>query len=420
MRGILGLAAAAAVALAAGSASAIELRNGMGGTSGYGTNFLTGNDDGSSPLIPLPFSINFFGNNYSSAYVNNNGNITFNGAVGAYTPRPFPISQQPMIAPYWGDVDTRCSSCGLTYYAGTTAGPGPNDDRFTVTWHDVGYYSEHADLTNDFQMTLIERSDTGAGNFDIEFRYNRLEWTTGDASSGHGGLGGTPAQAGYDAGNGNDYFALPGSFSENILNLEDTSNVSGDTPGLWYFNIRNGQISDGSTPQAPVVPTIVDPETGAFQFDFGVSPGQLIYVDPAVAVGYDFQVLDGGPNILTALFPVLAGQSGPYHIYTLDGLTLLGDIFGGATFDFGAGGVSGFRLLGIDSDLALDPDNSLAFVTGLTFDTQSPTNVRLSQTPLTEQISNAVPEPGMWMLLIMGFGGMGAALRTRRRGLALA
>jgi hypothetical protein len=41
-------------------------------------------------------------------FVNNNGNITFaQGAVPTFTPDPFPIATQPMIAPWWGDVDTR-------------------------------------------------------------------------------------------------------------------------------------------------------------------------------------------------------------------------------------------------------------------------------------------------------------------------
>ena len=35
------------------------------------------NDDGSSDLVSLPFTVNFFGRIRTSAYVNNNGNITF-------------------------------------------------------------------------------------------------------------------------------------------------------------------------------------------------------------------------------------------------------------------------------------------------------------------------------------------------------
>ena len=46
------------------------------------------------------------------------------------------------------------------------------------------------------------------GNFDVDFRYNQLNWTTGNASGGINGLGGTPAQAGYDAGDGVHFATL--------------------------------------------------------------------------------------------------------------------------------------------------------------------------------------------------------------------
>ena len=61
---------------------------------------------------------------------------------------------------------------------------------FTVTWDDVGYYSAHTDKLDAFQLQLI---DEGNGDFDIEFRYEAINWTTGDLSGGNNGLGGTVA-----------------------------------------------------------------------------------------------------------------------------------------------------------------------------------------------------------------------------------
>jgi murein DD-endopeptidase MepM/ murein hydrolase activator NlpD len=49
-------------------------------------NSLDSNDDGSTGPVALPFPLNFFGATYTSAYVNNNGNITFTGPSGR-TPR---------------------------------------------------------------------------------------------------------------------------------------------------------------------------------------------------------------------------------------------------------------------------------------------------------------------------------------------
>lgn len=375
----------------------------MGGDFDYGSEALSRNDDGFAGPLPMPFSVNFFGNTYDHFYANNNGNITFRSGLGGYTPVPFPVTNQPMIAPFWGDVDTRCSSCGLTY-VGSAA---PN--QFSVTWHDVGYYSSHSDLTNDFQLTIFDREDTGEGNFDIEFRYNRLEWTTGDASGGGGGVGGTPAQAGYDAGDGENFFTLPGSRTAAVLDLADTSNVSNETPGLWLFNIRNGEISDGSTPETALVPTIVT-DSGGYQFDFMVEENQRVFIDPLVAVGYDYEVLSG-PNILSALFPILPNQADPYLLYLLDG-TFLDSVFGGQVFNFGGGGVNGFRLRGIDLGNGLDPGNSQAFVTGLTFAVGAgTTQISMLQTPVS--VETGVPEPATWMMLILGFGGVGAAMRRR-------
>ncbi len=142
---------------------AIELRSGFGGSAGFGDLTQQPNDDGSSNELNLPFTLNFFGNNYNTFWANNNGNITFGGPVGTYTPDAFPVSGQPMIAPFWADIDTR--GTGAVYTA------SPNANTLVTTWNDVGYYGAHTDKVNDFQLTLLNRSDTGAGNFDIEFRW---------------------------------------------------------------------------------------------------------------------------------------------------------------------------------------------------------------------------------------------------------
>ena len=42
--------------------------------------------------------------------------------------------------------------------------------------------------------------DRAAGDFDVEFRYQSIVWTTGNFNGGVNGLGGTPAQIGFNAG----------------------------------------------------------------------------------------------------------------------------------------------------------------------------------------------------------------------------
>ena len=72
----------------------------------------------------------------------------------------------------------------------------------------------------------------------VSFLYadGEIQWTTGDASGGSGGLGGTPALAGFNAGDGIHFSTIPGSLSDDIINITDTSNVG--IPGVWMFQIN--------------------------------------------------------------------------------------------------------------------------------------------------------------------------------------
>src|SRR5690349_20864918 len=122
------------------TAHAVPLLATFGGPAGYGANVLPGNDDGSSSSIDLtvafPGGLTFFGGPYTTSYVNNNGNITFSGPEYEYTPTPFPVAMRPMIAPYWGDVDTRGGGAPARNGVYWHLEPG----RMIVTWHNVGYY----------------------------------------------------------------------------------------------------------------------------------------------------------------------------------------------------------------------------------------------------------------------------------------
>ncbi len=132
-----------------------------------------------------------------------------------------------------------------THWRGAASRRRPDVSVFVcVTTHHLregnpASYSQHQDLQNSFQVILTDRSDVSPGDFDVEFRYTQCQWTTGDASGGIGGLGGTPANAGFDAGNGTDYLELAGSGTASVLDLCTTSNVG--VPGLWRYSFRAGR-----------------------------------------------------------------------------------------------------------------------------------------------------------------------------------
>ena len=233
-----------ALLLSAASAIASPIRI------GFDAHDLGRTDDGSSALTDLGFSIDFFGASHDAAYVNNNGNITFDGALRQFSPSALDQIESSIIAPFFADVDTANDSIGetVTYGQGTVNGRA----AFGVNWLDVNYFNnfDKHDQLNSFQLVLVDRSDTGEGNFDIEFNYDSILWEAGTASGGDAlGLGGNAARAGFSAGTGieGSYVELEGSaVNGGFINggsyaLNNSSNVGID--GRFLFAIREGDIT---------------------------------------------------------------------------------------------------------------------------------------------------------------------------------
>lgn len=234
---------------------------------GFATTDFPGNDDGSTGPVALPFTANFFGTNYSQFFVNNNGNVTFDSPLGTYTPFSLLSTSHPMLAPFFGDVDTRAAGSETVHYGNDTVN---GHAAFGVNWfgpagnNGVGYFSEHLDKLNKFQLVVIDRSDVAPGDFDFEFNYGQIQWETGDASNGSGGLGGFSARAGWSDGVSNSQ-ELPGSAVNGALidggpdALINSSNIN--TPGRWLFQVRNGSIG----------PSIPEPGSLAMFVGIGIS-----------------------------------------------------------------------------------------------------------------------------------------------------
>ena len=241
---------AAVLALAPASVSAQTIRT----NPEFSQNSIPANDDGSSALLPLGFSVNFFGKNRNSVYVNNNGNVTFDAALQTYTPFGLEGTRREIIAAFFADVDTRPVGSKLVTYGRSVINDRP---AFGVNYLNVGYYNEHLDKYNSFQLILIDRSDTGAGNFDIEFNYARISWETGDASGGVNGFGGVSASVGWSNGSGDPGTSwelpgsmVPGSFLDSSSRALINTRYNSKTVGRYQFRARDGILIPALTIQS--------------------------------------------------------------------------------------------------------------------------------------------------------------------------
>lgn len=207
---------------------------------GFAGSVLERNDDASSDVVSLGFEIDFFGDLLDELYVNNNGNVTFNAPLEDWTPDALDELKVPVIAPFWADVDTRNDNSGVVTYGLDTV---DGNTAFGVNWNDVGYFEENADVTNLFQLVIIDRPDAGPGAFDIEFNYDRIAWDTGESIE----FAAQPARAGFSASAapGESYELIGSGYRTAFLDSDQTTglvngSLNSDVLGRYRFEVRGG------------------------------------------------------------------------------------------------------------------------------------------------------------------------------------
>ena len=228
------------------------------------------NDDDSA-IVALPFTYDLYSDQYTTCFINNNGNLTFGTVFSGFSAVGFPSAGIPaMVAPFWGDVDTGnpANFVGDVWMKFVDSNGDELDDTLVVTWENVGYFNEHGDLRNTFQVAISDGTNPLIGpNNNVAFSFDNMCWTTGDASSGIGGFGGIPATVGANRGNGVDFFQI-GRFDHEGV---DYDGPFGDNDGVSFLD---GQITAFNTATAttniPPIPT-------------NFPPGNLVTVDGDLA-----------------------------------------------------------------------------------------------------------------------------------------
>jgi hypothetical protein len=162
------------------------------------------------------------------------------------------------------------------------------------------------------------------------------------------------------------------------------------------------------TPLSGVTPPVIlptDTSGNSYHFNIQVIGGQTYFIDPLVAIGYDYALGPGNPNFASVTLPNIG--DGLFDLFRCDG-SGLGTVQAGNVFNFAPGGLDCFRVRGIEVAAGLDPNNTTAFVTGLTFTgTGSFTG---TMTPITVN----VPEPAS--LILVGFALVPLAVWRRYAG----
>lgn len=186
-----------------------------------------------------------------------------------------------------------------------------------------------------------------------------------------------------------------------------------DLLGISDYSVefKTRSIPTDPVPGAPAVflPS-VGPD-GVFRFDIGVVKGERIFIDPEVAIGYDYQIGVGDPLFKSVSLPAIG--DGLFDLYLFNGTeySFASVLAAGTEYIFSGLGVDRFRVLGVEPSAGLDPTDTTAFVTALTFAGDG--RFTGTQTPLTQDVL-AVPEPETYALLFAGLVLIGIAVRQKQ------
>jgi hypothetical protein len=270
---------------------------------GWNNNYVDRGDDNTTPTVALPFSMTWNGVTYNSVNVNMNGNCTFGQSFTAYNPvNPLSTQGRNVMAPFWADVDTRNTASGLLYYsdaASDTACVVDGHKAFVVTWQGVGRYNSMGNLLNYFQLVIVERTDTGVGNFDFWFNYDQMSWDYPTAASTD------YARAGWSFSDGSASYELPGT-STNGAYLDTGPNAlingslnSGGQLGRYIFTVRNGSL--------PNAPPVINLDFKTLALEANGALGYTGYNGSA-----DAQATDGDGTIASFTRSPAAGSALPF------------------------------------------------------------------------------------------------------------
>ncbi|MBI5500349.1 MAG: hypothetical protein HY907_08905 [Deltaproteobacteria bacterium] len=137
---------------------------------------VTLNDDAESAAVPIGFTFNFYGTDYTTARIGSNGYVSFqsNPITSFVGQCPLPMNltgstQTVNLAVYgfFNDLDPNASASGPSSICYATLGTAGVDQRFVVSWENIDYYQGSPAWGSDpvtFQIVLYEGTNEAQVN----------------------------------------------------------------------------------------------------------------------------------------------------------------------------------------------------------------------------------------------------------------
>lgn len=197
-------------------------------------------DDATSSLTNIGFNFTFFGTVYTNFTASSNGGIRMGGTISSTTiGNSFPISSQPILAPYLQDL--RTSTTGKVHYK--LIGSYPNR-TLVVEFLNMGINYNNTTANGTFQARLYEQTNV------IEYVYGAM--SVGN-TSGSPSANARTAVIGFSntSGTNNQFSVNQTTYATSITNtaITNTNSVTGAITGL-------NSAADGSRRSFSFTPTL--------------------------------------------------------------------------------------------------------------------------------------------------------------------
>ncbi|XP_072017285.1 uncharacterized protein [Amphiura filiformis] len=311
-------------------------------------------DDFEGPIAIPPFT--YYEETYEYLFFGYNGVISFASGIDDFREDAFPINMS-VVAPFWSDMDTEyVAGAVFNRQVSRDGGDEITEKQFqrvddllcnvfcnvNTTWMSVGTFASVGfwgsdvgyDVTNTFQVILTKDDQNRSASI---FYYHDINWSGGadDGADEFTGLGGIGAHVGFNQGDGNRFFNLPGAQTDDVIDLDKLSNIG--IPGVFVYRI-DGNVTEIALDRQELKYLNDDPAPVAACYDPGVDVAIKCatygcYEPPAVSWTFDNATI----QFTTQTTPSLKRTVGQFNVFpfnpTDDGkvLTCAGEETGACT-----------------------------------------------------------------------------------------